>query len=570
MKNKLQNPIFILSVLLLLLNDFYLKAEYHNFLTGKLSDFSGLFAFPFFFSCLFPQKKKFIHIATAILFVFWKSVYCQVFIDGINGFGIPVTRVVDFTDNIALISIIASYLVMKSDLNYKSIKPALLYSIMFISLFSFTATSMMHRGMKYANQLYEIDEVYSFDFSREELISKINCLQKEYIDSLIVEYNNKKEDKRAHIFLDSIKNVYRTKYTDTICYFIDYEKIKQQDTIDVRYNDAYFQVYGNDRISYLRLIEPKPYRQGISKEIISDLVKGYSLEKDSSSMVENVYFRSLDRNELDSILNAEKQKRALLDTIWVPRKTKMPVWTYYDHHTIINGLSFGFGELRSKSNVINNGIKIEVPGSSSLLVPVFPLILFSPDISKTEEFNPFAGNWISENVDSITFNYKNRIEITNGLSFSAFGSISPANIVNGLQITGFFNSSYKSNGFSVAGFASYQHMSNGIQVSGIGNFTRFNNGLQLGGLWATTSTSNGLLIGTLVVKSDYATGAQIGAYNNVTALVKGLQLGGYNRANEVRGLQIGIYNSAKSLKGIQLGLWNKSNRRSLPFINWGF
>ncbi len=36
----LLHPFFIASVLLLLLNDFYLKYAYHNLLTGKLSDVS--------------------------------------------------------------------------------------------------------------------------------------------------------------------------------------------------------------------------------------------------------------------------------------------------------------------------------------------------------------------------------------------------------------------------------------------------------------------------------------------------------------------------------------------------
>lgn len=40
----LANPVFISSLLLLLLNDFVFKPVYHNWLTGKLSDFCGLIA----------------------------------------------------------------------------------------------------------------------------------------------------------------------------------------------------------------------------------------------------------------------------------------------------------------------------------------------------------------------------------------------------------------------------------------------------------------------------------------------------------------------------------------------
>ncbi len=71
----LASPLFILFLVLLLVNDFYLKGAFHNALTGKLSDFSGLFIFPIFWSAIFPKRKALIFIATALLFAFWKSEY---------------------------------------------------------------------------------------------------------------------------------------------------------------------------------------------------------------------------------------------------------------------------------------------------------------------------------------------------------------------------------------------------------------------------------------------------------------------------------------------------------------
>ena len=50
--------LFLVSIFLLLINDFYLKYEYHNYLTGKLSDFPGLFAFSIFFQLFIPEKNK--------------------------------------------------------------------------------------------------------------------------------------------------------------------------------------------------------------------------------------------------------------------------------------------------------------------------------------------------------------------------------------------------------------------------------------------------------------------------------------------------------------------------------
>ncbi|PUV24993.1 hypothetical protein DCO56_08585 [Sphingobacterium athyrii] len=43
----LVSPLFIFVLFLLIINDFFLKAAFHNTFTGKLSDFSGLLFFPF-------------------------------------------------------------------------------------------------------------------------------------------------------------------------------------------------------------------------------------------------------------------------------------------------------------------------------------------------------------------------------------------------------------------------------------------------------------------------------------------------------------------------------------------
>lgn len=59
---------FIAGLLLLLLNDFYLKANFGNAFTGKLSDVAGLFIFPLFWAVFFPAHKKVIYLSTALFF----------------------------------------------------------------------------------------------------------------------------------------------------------------------------------------------------------------------------------------------------------------------------------------------------------------------------------------------------------------------------------------------------------------------------------------------------------------------------------------------------------------------
>lgn len=49
---KLGNPVFLIALFILILNDWVLKHTFNNTLTGKLSDFAGLFAFAFFLGIL--------------------------------------------------------------------------------------------------------------------------------------------------------------------------------------------------------------------------------------------------------------------------------------------------------------------------------------------------------------------------------------------------------------------------------------------------------------------------------------------------------------------------------------
>ena len=135
--------LFLASIFLLLINDLYLKFEYHNYLTGKLSDFVGLFAFPYFFSSFFPKKIKSIYILCGILFVFWKSEFSQPIFDFALSNGIGMNRTVDYSDLIALLILPFSYIYWKSE--SKSLFKAtnkLRPIIIGISCFAFIATTL--------------------------------------------------------------------------------------------------------------------------------------------------------------------------------------------------------------------------------------------------------------------------------------------------------------------------------------------------------------------------------------------------------------------------------------------
>jgi hypothetical protein len=243
---KLGNPYFLFSLLLLIFNDFVFKYCFHNTITGKLSDFAGLFAFPFLISTLFPNQIKGIHFCTFLVFIFWKSELSQPFINLINYKIVLINRVIDYSDYIAMISIWLSFKTFNSK-KFLYLKPIFLNCLLVISCFAFLATSM-------PRHLYNANKKYDFNFSKEELVKRINKLQIENL-SYYINLNEK-------IVFDSIKNIYLNRNTnDTILFIIDFKKVKDNDTIHIRSPFANVQISGNDSTSSLKLINLLAYGQ---------------------------------------------------------------------------------------------------------------------------------------------------------------------------------------------------------------------------------------------------------------------------------------------------------------------
>lgn len=172
--NRLAHPVFLVSLFILFLNDLILKFVFHNYLTGKLSDFAGLLAFPFFWSVLFPKRTKEIHIAVALFFVFWKSPFSEDFVDF---FGLY--RVVDFSDNIALVSILVSFWLLKQESVIYKVHPVFLKFIFLLSCFSFIATTQKPGPYRFEDDFVHLNLknesdkkivlLIDFKFSEEEI-----------------------------------------------------------------------------------------------------------------------------------------------------------------------------------------------------------------------------------------------------------------------------------------------------------------------------------------------------------------------------------------------------------------
>ena len=183
MKDRLRsinNIPFVFFLALLLLNDFFLKAVYHNALTGKLSDVCGLFVFVTFWSAILPGRKQAIIFSTALMFIVWKSPYSQGFIDFFSRTLYPIHRTVDITDLSALLILPIIFFNWPRNIVQLKVNPLLLG---FITLFAFCATSVPEPRQKFVQPQYILFKSGIVNFSDSDYPSNYRVYDH---DSLIV------------------------------------------------------------------------------------------------------------------------------------------------------------------------------------------------------------------------------------------------------------------------------------------------------------------------------------------------------------------------------------------------
>ncbi len=266
--NILSSKGFVLGLLLLLLNDLYLKTCIGNELTGKLSDFSGLFVFYLFLGVLLPRRPVLTGCIAVAVFLYWKLPVSNSLIAALNGMGFPAARTIDYTDLIALIMIpVASYY-RASDYQTWKVQPRILA---LFSVFAFCATTVAPKTKaKYAN----INKVYTFPYSRGELINRLNHLAIKELKSASawpgVQYN-------------SGGNFFYSMYTgDTFGVLMDLNQVTESDTIRYTVKMVDIRIMGDSASSALELISaykivnrysPGDYRKKVIRQFEKRVIR---------------------------------------------------------------------------------------------------------------------------------------------------------------------------------------------------------------------------------------------------------------------------------------------------------
>lgn len=146
-------PVFF-SVMLLLANDWYFKAAYHNWLTGKLSDFAGIFLLAVLAFALLPRWKAAVSISIGLTFAVWKSPLSEPAISFVNEFGpAGFGRVVDRTDLIALMMVPVAWAVASRiegrPIRFETLRRAVALPVLAFCSLSMVATTYATYGTKF-------------------------------------------------------------------------------------------------------------------------------------------------------------------------------------------------------------------------------------------------------------------------------------------------------------------------------------------------------------------------------------------------------------------------------------
>lgn len=237
------------------LNDHIFKWEFSNWVTGKLSDFVGLVVFPFFLTFLFPKAMKWNVILTGLFFVFFKSPYSEGFIELYNSIAfIEITRVVDYSDLIALSVLPLSYYLMtqihiSEGFLFKKIKVNPLL-VLLPSVFVFMATTKPYwHDFIYSkgNVVFYKNDVNT-NKSQVEILSELKAMD-------------------ICVRRDTTRN---SRYYDKINFFVIDELVMEKDTIkDLRFSLVSFKenktkVYLN-AITISEDVEPGDVKKELTK-----------------------------------------------------------------------------------------------------------------------------------------------------------------------------------------------------------------------------------------------------------------------------------------------------------------
>lgn len=179
----LLHPTFLFALTILVLNDNWWKYSFPGWLTGKLSDFAGILVFTILLFVFMPGKRILAACMAALAFVWWKSPLSEPVINWINAYAhLPVKRVVDYSDDVALLIIpVAFYIKPVAYHLSHSLKKLLEPVLLTITIAAICATTVprmydYHYPPGYVSLLKD----YKTRLSKDDILRKLDSMQINY------------------------------------------------------------------------------------------------------------------------------------------------------------------------------------------------------------------------------------------------------------------------------------------------------------------------------------------------------------------------------------------------------
>ncbi len=259
MRNKslLCNVIFILSLIILFLNDHFLKLYFHNWFTGKLSDVVGIILLPFLLTFLFPKLRQNSVYLTALFFIFWKSSYSGKLIEIYNFISpISIHRVVDYTDLFVMIFLAVPYYFIKNQeqllkFEIRKTSPVFILIPSLLILMSTSPPRYYHYNPNRGNISFSSNFVFSVEGkNKDEVISEfskrnisvhkdtayiINEHYYQLLNGKMIEKNLKSETEIYKINQDSLKQEIFKRVASSDNYIIDSLQFGDEKVKNVRF-----------------------------------------------------------------------------------------------------------------------------------------------------------------------------------------------------------------------------------------------------------------------------------------------------------------------------------------------
>jgi hypothetical protein len=238
------HPSFIIALLLLALNDHYLKYEFPGWFTGKLSDFLGIYALGYLLYRQFPDKVRVISVCFIFGFIWWKSPLSSTIISYLNTMNLPIHRVVDYSDLMGLIALIPAFYVSKIqavEMRYSFIAK----SALFLAPIILCSTSSIHRPLM---EYTPIMRSYEFKMSKADLVAELNKLQLDDLSSCM------DSNPKLYTFNSDNQTFYFQNNTPAATLF-DPAKIQDSDTLSIYYMNARVFIKGDEQRSVMELLK---------------------------------------------------------------------------------------------------------------------------------------------------------------------------------------------------------------------------------------------------------------------------------------------------------------------------